>query len=168
MNKIFFLIILIISLPCYSQSNFSEVKIGHVYYVSLPEYLTEATDLNKDASLQYQNTVKVAYVIVIEDPKKSLKEAGMVFQNPLEFYDYFAKNFLKEDAIVNKPKELKINGNKAVQVEVQQYVEETDIFYLITVIETKTYFYKMLAWTIPENKDKLIDDFKKIANSFKE
>lgn len=163
-------IILLISssILIFAQTKFEEKKVGHIYYVSIPDYMLETDQLNDVASLQYQNTLKEAYVIVIEDSKKSLTKAGMGFSGPREFYDSFAKDFFNADDEIGKVKDIKVNGNYAVQVEVMRKFNDLDIIYLVTVVETPTHFYKMLAWTLKSNWDSLIGDFKKIANSLKD
>ena len=46
--------------------------------------------------------------------------------------------------------------------------EEVDYAMLITTVETKTHFYKILCWTLKENRDKLQKDFITIASSLKD
>jgi hypothetical protein len=159
------ILILLLSLSSFGQSKFNEKKIGHIYYVSVPDYMIETDQLNDVASLQFQNTIKEAYVIVIEDSKKSLTKAGMGFSGPREFYDGFAKDFFNAEDEIGNIKDIKVNGNDAVQVEVKRKFNELDIIYLVTVIETQSHFYKMLSWTLAGNWDSLVDDFKKIAAS---
>lgn len=48
---------------------FAPKRGGNCYTLDIPEYLTRTFSLNDITSLQYQNTSKPAYVIVIEDNK---------------------------------------------------------------------------------------------------
>lgn len=172
MKKIFTLSILALLVPIltFSQSKFIEQKVGHAYYLSIPDYMTETVELNKSASLQFQNTLKEAYVIVIEDNKAQLDSLGMRFTDPQDFYDGFITDFTSglENKKFTGTKRIKIGPNSAVQAEVSAKFEDNPIWYLITVIESQTHFYKIIAWTLEENKNKLKPDYIKMVNSFHE
>jgi hypothetical protein len=163
-------LIAICTISANAQTKFVEKKIGHVYYMNIPDYMTTTKDLNDVASLQYQNTLKEAYVIVIEDCKDTLEALGVKFTNPQDFYDGFIGDFSKglEDKQVTSTKNMKINGNDAVQAELSGTFNGHPIWYLITVVESPTFFYKIITWTIGENKDKLKADYIKMVNSFHE
>ena len=150
------------------KADFREQKIGHIYHVSIPDYMTRSYSLNDAASLQYLNAARETYVIVIEDSKDHLLEAGIQFKNPQEFYDHFEKTFTDKSSKINGKQQLKINGNPAFQAEITKPFNEYNVHYLITVIESDTHFYKMLAWTIEDYKDQYLADFKRIANSLRE
>ncbi len=150
------------------EAKFMEKKIGHVYHVSIPDYMTKTYSLNEAATLQYLNAAKETYVIVIEDSKEQLLQAGIPFKDPVEFYDHFAQTFTDETCQISPKQSLKINGNPAVQVEITKPFGAYNVHYLVTVIESGTHFYKMLAWTIEDYKDKYLLDFKRIASSLRE
>ena len=64
--------------------------------------------------------------------------------------------------------EFEINGNKNAQTELTWSTDDTDYYMLITVVESKENFYKILCWTITENKDMLKNDFINISKSLKD
>ncbi len=173
MKKIFtlsILLVLFVPILSFSQSKFVEQKVGHAYYLSIPDYMTPTTELNKSASLQFQNTLKEAYVIVIEDNKEQLDSLGMRFTDPQDFYDSFITDFTAdlENKKFTGTKKIKIGKNSAVQAEVSAIFNGNPIWYLITVVESPTHFYKIIAWSLEENKDKLKPDYVKMVNSFHE
>ncbi|MBI5324673.1 MAG: hypothetical protein HZB41_05290 [Ignavibacteriae bacterium] len=167
---IFLIICVFYPLITNAQSKFVERRIGHVYFISIPDYMTTTTELNKSASLQYQNTLKEAYVIIIEDNKDTLEYLGMKFTNPQDFYDGFITDFTSglENKKFTGTKRIKIGPNNAVQAEVSASFEGNPIWYFITVVESPTHFYKIIAWTLEENKNKLKPDYVKMVNSFHE
>jgi hypothetical protein len=59
------------------------------------------------------------------------------------------------------------NGFDMAQDELSYTSEGTKIWMLITVIETKGYFYKILTWSVAENKDNLKADYQKIVKSLR-
>ena len=162
-----------LTILCNSQlvaqtDSFQEKKIGHVYHVSIPDYMTKSYKLNDAASLQYLNAARETYVIVIEDSKDQLHEAGIPFRSPDEFYDHFEQSFTDNSCKISSKQSLDINGYPAVQVEITKPFNGYSVHYLVTVIESDSHFYKMLAWTIEDHKDKYLADFKQIASSFRE
>ena len=148
--------------------DFKEQKVGHVYHVSIPDYMTKSYSLNNAASLQYLNAARETYVIVIEDSKEQLLEAGIPFKGPEDFYEHFVKTFADDSSEISPKHDLKIDGNPAVQAEISKPFGKYKVHYLVTVIETDTHFYKMLAWTIDAYRDMYLSDFKRIASSFRE
>ena len=162
------LIVSVTSISFAQQSGFLEKEIGNVYHVSIPGYMTKTYNLNDAASLQYLNAAKETYVIVIEDSKEELLDAGSPFKNPEDFYDHFERSFVDKSSEISALKTLKINGKPAVQVEITKSFGDYSVSYLVTVIESDTHFYKMLAWTILDYRDMYMVDFKKIANSFRD
>ena len=150
------------------SSGFQELKVGHVYHVAIPDYMTRSFSLNDAASLQYLNAAKETYVIVIEDDKEQLLEAGISFKDPKEFYDHFERSFADKSSAIESKQNIQINGYPAFQVEITKPFGGYNVHYLVTVIESDTHFYKMLAWTIEDYKNQYLADFKRIASSFRE
>ena len=138
--------------------------------MDIPDYMAISYDLNDVATLQYQNVVKEAYIIAIDDSKNHLEFVGLKFMNAREFLDDFIGEY-KKDADKRKQGEIKefvANDNKHAQVTLSWTDEEVDYAMLITTVETKTHFYKILCWTLKDNKDKLFNDFVTIAASLKD
>jgi hypothetical protein len=103
----------------YAQNaDFQEQKVGHVYHVSIPDYMTKSYSLNNAASLQYLNAAKETYLIVIEDSKEQLVEAGIPFSGPGDFFEHFVASFADKSSEISPRQNLKINGNQAVQAEI--------------------------------------------------
>ncbi|HEX2934498.1 MAG TPA: hypothetical protein VHO72_04025 [Bacteroidales bacterium] len=138
--------------------------------MDIPDYLTKTFSLNDAASLQYQNVSKEAYVIAIEDNKDELESLGMKFVSAKDFLMYFLKDFhkgatnRKESSVA----EFEANKNKHAQVELTWTNDSTDFYMLITSVETPNHFYKILCWTIAENKEMLKNDFVRISKSLKD
>lgn len=159
----------LISLNAFSQG-FSSKQGGNCYTLDIPEYMTRTYDLNEVATLQYQNTFKEAYVIVIEDSKDELEKAGIKFITAKEFLENFAKDYLV-DAKKRKAgpiTEFTANGNDHAYMEFTWESDDTDLFMLVTGVETENHFYKIMCWTIKENVDMLKNDFLTISRSLKD
>jgi len=165
----FLLLSMVISINLFSQG-FSMKQGGHCFSMSIPDYMIKTFELNDAASLQYQNTSKEAYVIVIDDAKDHLESVGMKFEKAKSFLETFVEDYNKEakNRNLSKISEFDLNGNAHAQAELTWREEELDFYMLITVVETKTHFYKIMCWTLNENVKTLKDDFLKISKSLKD
>ncbi len=164
-----FLLFMMISIHIFSQG-FSNKQGGHCFTMDIPDYMTKTYALNDASSLQYQNTSKEAYVIVIDDDKDHLESLGMKFINSKDFLENFVNDYKKDSKKrkLTTITEFDFNGNSHAQVELTWKEDDTDFYMLITVVETKTHFYKILCWTVNDNLDKLKDDYLNISKSVKD
>ncbi len=173
MNKVKLIISsLLILLSIHSTAQMKELKAGHVFYISVPEYMDKTYGLNDDATIQFKNVVKDVYGFVIEDTKETLAMVDMKFGSANEFYEHFIKDFLKDEdkRTVGTPKSSSKNGINFVETDVSYYDKDAkgDIYYFVGIVETKDAFYKVLCFTSLENKDKVKADFQKILYSLKD
>ncbi len=169
MKVLSILAMLVISTGIFAQK-FESKQGGNCFTMDIPDYLTKTFSLNDAASLQYQNISKEAYVIAIEDNKEELESLGMKFVSAKDFLTYFLKDFHKD---ANNRKESSIsefesNKNQHAQVELTWTDENADFYMLITSVETANHFYKILCWTVAENKETLKNDFVRISKSLKD
>ncbi|PWL38544.1 hypothetical protein DKG77_09790 [Flagellimonas aquimarina] len=158
-------------------ANFNQVEINDEYQVSLPKYMRKTSDLNDDASLQYQNVFKETYVIVIDESKDEFVE---IFKDLDEYNDNYsiAENYrdvqlqlFAESMNIEKettPVSLDINGLDAQMVEIDGKVEgiEDKICYFLSFIEGDKKVYMVMAWTMVSRKNTYRADFENITKSF--
>lgn len=162
-----------------SDDGYNEVNVNNEYGVLLPKYLSKATNLNEDASLQYQNIFKETYVIIIDEPKDgfitSFKELELYDESltPLENYSNFQNKSLSEatkEVIYDSGfTDKTINSLPARTKKLQAKVSGIDfeISYWNTYIESDSKMYTMMCWTLSERQKKYDDTFTKVINSFK-
>ena len=89
--------LLLITSAAMAQAPLKEYKAGHVFYVSLPEYMSKTTGINSSSTIQYKSVVKDVYGFIIEDSKEELKLAEINFSSINEFYEDFIGDFLKDE-----------------------------------------------------------------------
>jgi len=156
----------------------TESALG-LYEVTMPDYMSKATDLNVDASMQFQNVFKETYLAIIDEDKKDFVDA---FRDLGEYdsslstignyrkiqIDYFSEgvNILR----MGEPKQLTINGMAAEQIEFGGRVTDVDydIYYIMTFIEGREDLYMMMTWTLGDSANKYKTDFLAMAKSFNE
>lgn len=156
----------------------TEAALG-IYEVDIPKYMKRATDLNADASMQYQNIFKETYLAIIDEDKSDFidvfKELGQ-YSDSLSVAGNYRKvqmdYFTETMQIISEsdPKEVTIKGLKAEQVELRAKVPDVDydIYYLLTFIDGRENVYMMMSWTLLEYENKFSETFAVMADSFQE
>jgi hypothetical protein len=166
------LLLVVFSFNSFSQTNLKPVTVGHPVTISIPDYMNRTTGINSSAIIQYKSEVKDIYGFVIEDAKDEMKMAEVNFANAMEFYEDFIGDFVKgeERVIQSKPISQQKAGINFIEADVSFYDKdaETEIYYLIGIVETKTSFYKVLSYCTLESKAKFKADFQKILYSLKD
>jgi hypothetical protein len=148
------------------------------YKLSVPKHMMSATGLNADASLQYQNTSKELYIIVIDEPK-------------VDFIKEFSKNEIYDDKLTPEKnyrlvqmeslqsamtlraepgiKKTTINGLDAEIVDFTGKVPDIDfdIYYKLAFIEGTKNVYMVMTWTLDSQKNENNDEMDQMIKSFK-
>lgn len=154
------------------QTNMKEYKAGHVFYVSLPDYMSKTSGINDDAVIQFKNVLKDIGGYIIEDTKEELSLLEISFSSINDFYDYFLENFLikEKKRNVSQPVAQTIGDVKFIELDASYYSEDSDvyIYYFVGIAETNDAFYKVLCYASLENKDKYKVDFQNILYSIKD
>jgi hypothetical protein len=148
------------------------VKAGNVFYVNLPDWLRKTRGLNTAATLQYKNAVKEVYGFVVEDTKENLALDEVQVSSINEFYENFVNAFVKIKEKLNglKPKYLKKGEISFIECEFSTEASEAmpAIYYLVGIVETKSSYYKVISWTLAENKEKYKQDLQRILYSVRD
>ena len=156
----------------FGQTAFKEYKAGHVFYISLPDYMSKTTGLNDAAIFQFRNVVKDIAGFIIEDNKEELALAEMVFSSINEFQGNFIKGFLvdQEKRTISEAKSQTIGDVKFMECDASYYDKDSkiEIYYFVGIAETKNAYYKVLCYGSIESKDKYKADFQKILYSIKD
>lgn len=176
--KIVFFIALLFS-GIFSAQQMNEYQFGAPFTISYPIGYVKSYDLNDVASAQFSSPINEKYSIVIQTEKDNLTFFQVAFSNLEEAGDYYSKTIrdgLKDDNSLKyiKPKELTINGQNAVESLVEGAFSDdesdlaTKLFYHITIVETAKQYYQIISWCALKDKNKNLEEFRKIAKSFKE
>jgi hypothetical protein len=169
---IFTATLILITFKTNAQTAFKEYKGGHVFEVSLPEYMSKTTGLHESGSLQYKSVLKDVYGFIIVDTKEDLSLVELKYSSLNEFYEAVLGDFLKgeEKRKVSKPVYQTKGDLKFVEIDASYYDKESEIeiYYLAGIVETKTAYYQVLSFGALENKDKFKSDFQKILYSLKD
>jgi len=164
--------LVLITSTTFAQKTMKEYKAGHVFYVSLPDYMSKTSGQNDDAVIQFKNTIKDIAGFIIEDNKEELSLVDMKFSSINDFYDNFIKTFLikQKNRKISEPVSQTIGDNKFIEIDATYFDKDAkmDIYYFVGIVETKDAFYKVYCYGNLEAKDKYKADFQKILYSIKD
>jgi hypothetical protein len=148
------------------------------FSLSLPTHMKEASDLHDDAVLQYQNSIRELYCIVILEGETSynnaIKNNGIESEYPLDLDGY--SNLIR-DSFLENVEEIKnqteintigIKGRHGRYFEADAKMNGVDIYYHYGFVKGDTTYYQVLSWTLLSKKEKVSEDMLNILKSFKE
>jgi len=174
MKKLFFYATLLFVISCQENEKTQTIKIKNQYSLDLPQNMSLVSNLNNEASLQYQNIFDDLYVIVIDESKQninSILENDTDFSPNLNGYTQLLKTSLQTTvahSVFSNSKKTQINGLKSYTSSLSGSVDSFQVFYEFAYIEGKSHYYQVFVWTSLEKKDEISPKMKKIINSFKE
>lgn len=163
-----------------SDVKYKVKKINGLYSMKIPDFMTETTELQPDASLQYNNLFKEKYITVLDESKEDVEAfqrdygVGDDLMSALGNYTDMRLQYLMESGIgikdQTKLKASMINGHKALSTMIDATVPgiDEDITYYFTYVEGTDHFYMISAWTLLSRKDTYTAEVKVMAESFKE
>lgn len=163
----------------FSAQQMNEYQFGMPFTISYPIGYVKMYDLNDVAAAQFSSPVNGKHSMVIQTEKDNLTFFKVGFSNLLEAGDYYSKSIkevFNDDQFLKytNPKQLIINGQSAVESTVEGSFSDdesnlfTQLFYHITIVETAKHYYQILSWCALKDKDKNVEEFRKIAKTFRE
>lgn len=176
--KKFLLIALFLS-AFFSAQQIKDYNFGVPFTISYPAGYMKTYDLNDFAASQFTNAVHSKHSVIIDVEKDNLTFAKVNFvdlQEAGQYYTDMINGGLLEDRYFknSKVKEFLINGLQAAEVLIDGTMkdeEETEIsvqlFYLLTVVESEDHYFQILSWCNLKDKNKNLEEFRKIAQTFK-
>ncbi|MEO5645276.1 MAG: hypothetical protein ABIQ40_11700 [Bacteroidia bacterium] len=159
-------------------SDTKRVVINEQYSLEVPKHMKSTTELNDDASLQYQNTEEELYVIVIDETtddfvKLFRKEKGWNsgMTNAENYRRVQMESIKKRMKIKGKPVVRKTKAG-AVEMEIADFSGKVKgisfpIAYKIGFLETGKHLYMIMSWTLGERKSLHNNTMENMLKSFR-
>jgi len=164
--------LVLITSTTFAQTALNEYKVGHIFHVSLPDYMSKTTGINDAAVVQFKNSVKDIYCFIIVEDKEEMELSQVKFSSIDEYYESFVKGFLVKEKKrnISQPFSQSIGDNKFIECDATYYDKDAkmDIYYFVGIIETKLAFYRVYCFGNLESKEKYKADFQKILYSIKD
>ncbi len=161
-----------------ANTNFLLVNTEKLFQVAVPDYMSKATNLSEEASLQYQNLLKELYLVVLHEPADEFQEAfqniGM-YEDSISLLDNYTnvqyESITDEMEIASDVvrKSAKINGLPARIIAFDADLEGVDvpITYYYTIYQGSKNVYLMLSWTLKSRRTTYLPIMEKMSKSFR-
>lgn len=162
-----------------SNTEWRTISTNSFYDVDIPSRMEIATDLNADASTQYQyaeqvgSEVKEHYMIVLMETMEEIESYDLGMDFDAMSYGEIAVTSLEGgldayEILTKEPAVETINGMDAVVYEMEGALGAVDVYYMLGVFQGEKAFYQVLTWTIKGQKGEFKADMEKTIRSFKE
>ncbi|MFI5150388.1 MAG: hypothetical protein ACHQRM_11695 [Bacteroidia bacterium] len=149
---------------CSCSTKWADVQVNEKYALQLPSYL-EPGNFSKDASLQYQNTDREFYIMMIDEDKTSFAQYGLDY----DLNTYTKVAIAKYDSTGKIiPQRIRIGKDSARVADIPGSINGNDVFFKTVTIESPTRFYKINISMMGRDKEKYAPDVERILNSFRE
>lgn len=139
----------------------SEIKL-------LPDWLDDP-ELNDKAQIQASNRTRQMYLIVLVQNRRDL--SNMTAADYAKITQGYLTNRLEESQVTAPTSVTQVGSAPsypAVQSAVRGSLNNIDVIYLHTVVETPTRFVQILAWTPPSAFEKNQPEMQQVIQSFRE
>lgn len=175
-TKVLYLL-LVVGLLTSCKDEMQTINSNSGYTMEIPLSFTKVNDLNDEASVQYQNTIKEIYVIVIDEPKTELLKAlqknslETAYSNDLNGYSALIVDGMDSSIAVEKLPEFTdetINGLKARLLSFEGLSSGNRVYWKLAFIEGESNYHQIMVWTKAEKQKKYEKEMSAIINSFKE
>jgi len=134
--------------------------------VKVPSSWRTLPDLNDEAVVEVGNEFAEQYLVVISEPR-----VDFASDVDLQRYADVCLGLMKEnlrDVEVAPPREVVVNGRKALRYEIRGTVDFVNVVYLATFVEGQNSFHQVLAWTMKSRFDSAKPALEAAADSFVE
>ena len=136
------------------------------FQITVPAGWLENSTLNAKADIQAANPVKEMYVIVLTEAASDFSE-----DLTLDQYTDITLNSMKSNlgsaAAATEPVRVQINGNLAMQYELQGETKNVKLAYVITNVRSDDHFHQIVTWTLQSKLDQNRKILRDVAASFK-
>ncbi|GAA4017426.1 hypothetical protein GCM10022408_33740 [Hymenobacter fastidiosus] len=178
MKKITILLMIILLLnSCQIGDEQQTVTIENKYSVSIPSFLAKTSELNDDASLQYQHAWKEFYIIILDESKTDMQKVlddnnlTETYSNDIKGYSDLSLNGFEKGISSSQKFEIidtLVNNMPARLLTITGRVEGIDAFYSLAFIQGKERYYQIMAWTLSSKEYEYKDKMNRMMYSLKE
>lgn len=125
----------------------------------------EASELNPVAAVQAGDPEAEAYGMVIEDPRKPLKDYTLERFADAEMQQLVTGIGL---ASLSAPEKVQVDGKDAVQYRLKGFFDQVEVVYLYTFVETPDRFLKVVTWSLASEFEDNKEVLEQVATSVRE
>ncbi len=124
-----------------------------------------ASELNPEAAVQARDPDTEAYGMVIEDPRKPLKDYTLERFADVQMEQLVTRLGL---ASLSEPKKVQVDGKDAIQYQLKGFFDQIEVVYLFTFVETPDRFLKVVTWSLASEFEDNKEVLEQVATSVRE
>lgn len=124
-----------------------------------------ASELNPVAAVQAGDPNTEAYGMVIEDPRRPLKDYTLERFADVQMQQLVTGLGL---ASLSAPKKVQVDGKEAVQYQLKGFFDQIEVVYLYTFVETPDRFLKVVTWSLASEFEDNKEVLEQVATSVRE
>jgi hypothetical protein len=179
-NAVYLILSILLFTACVEAETgvqYKSLRIKKQYRIKIPTYMKRTKELNDEASLQYMNGRREAYVVVLDEDKQefinaardideyndSLSNAENYKKIQMEYYKLILSDFKMYDE-----KTTDFRGNPSFYTKVDGEMYGMSVTYFFRFVEGKEHMYTLLCWTEQRRKPMFRYTFSEILGSFSE
>lgn len=148
------------------ESSKDIVSRDGILQLTVPDNYAEVGNLNEVANLQMVNEENLQYLITIAEPKSYYEESYTLD----DYYDFLSQLIASnlESVDLSDAKSVTIGDYTAQQFSISGTASNIRIKFLVTLIETDSFFYQIESWAMQYLYYDYEATFKRIAESLVE
>lgn len=125
----------------------------------------DAAELNPVASVQAGDTGTEAYGMVVEDPRRALKDYDLERFAGIQMQELVSDVGL---ASVAGPETVQVDGKDALQYQLKGLFDGVEVVYLYTFVETPDRFLKVVTWSLASRFEQNRETLERVSLSVRE
>lgn len=147
------------------------------FKLKVPKYFSSTDELNDDAELQFENTIRETYMIVMAESKADFNLARRILGEEVDTLNY-AESYLDmqleslEESLtqftLGERKNTQVNDMPAVVQELTTRVDGYKIAFIMMAIEANHDVFYANAWTLGSRKERYFPTFYKSLHSIEQ
>lgn len=123
------------------------------------------SELNPEAAVQARDPDTEAYGMVIEDPRKPLKDYTLERFADVQMEQLVTRLGL---ASLSAPKKVQADGKDAIQYQLKGFFDQIEVVYLFTFVETPDRFLKVVTWSLASEFEDNKEVLEQVSTSVRE
>jgi hypothetical protein len=133
--------------------------------IAIPKGWKEDKSLHAKADIQVADPPDEMYALVLTDTRERAGNMDLVKYSEAT-RDAFMKSLV--GATYSPARNMMVNGYPAIEREIRGSVQNLDVVYLHTIVETPHRFHQVMAWTLKAQWEKNKDTLEAVTESFRD
>lgn len=123
--------------------------------------MVTSTTLDEEAPLQLWNPREELYLLGLSEPKADL-EAGTTLER---YGTLITEGMMVENRTIGAASQVTVGGRPAFEYRVAGRMNDLDVVYWVTVVESEQYFHQLTGWTMTSRETRHAPTMRRVVAS---